>query len=60
MTEKEKQKCGKCEGCGQIANDDDGTPWKYWAEVPIASSMAILMGQVKPIPCPECKGTGVL
>jgi hypothetical protein len=45
--------CPRCSGCGQIANDDDGTPWKYWAELPPGSNLAVVMGLVKPIPCPN-------
>lgn len=61
MTEPElprSNKCGRCDGCGKIANDDDGTPWKYWLEIPLQSSLAVLAGLVKPIECPECTGTG--
>lgn len=53
-----KRECGECAGCGKIANDTDGTPWKYWLELPLGSSAAVLAGIVKPIPCPECGGTG--
>jgi hypothetical protein len=53
-----EEKCEKCDGCGQIANDEDGTPWKFWAELPYQSAIAIRLGLVSPIPCPECKGTG--
>jgi len=60
MVKNDKQECGKCEGCGQIANDDEGTPWKYWLEIPVKSAGAILMGLVKPITCPECKGKSKL
>lgn len=50
--------CGKCAGCGQIANDDDGTPWKYWAELPPPSNLAVTLGLVRPQTCPACNGTG--
>jgi hypothetical protein len=50
--------CGRCAGCGKIANDDDGTPWKYWAELPVQSAAAVIMGLVKPLECPDCHGTG--
>lgn len=50
--------CERCAGCGKLADDDDGTPWKYWLEMPLQSSTAVLMGVVKPIECPVCKGTG--
>lgn len=51
-------KCDTCAGCGKIADDEDRTPWKYWLELPLGSSAAVLMGLVKPIICPSCKGTG--
>lgn len=50
--------CNRCDGCGQIANDDDGTPWKYWAELPYQSAASIVFGLVKPLTCPDCIGTG--
>jgi ribosomal protein S27E len=52
--------CMRCEGCGQIANDDDGTPWTVWLQLPLESSVAVLSGLVKPIKCPDCQGTGVI
>lgn len=51
-------KCTRCDGCGQIANSDDGEPWSVWLNMPIGSSMAVLVGLVKPITCPACAGTG--
>lgn len=51
-------KCVKCDGCGQVANDDDQLPWSYWKELPLQSAVAVLVGLVQPITCPECNGTG--
>jgi hypothetical protein len=51
-------KCDRCEGCGKIDNGD-GAPWTAWLSLPLQSSAAVLMGLVKPIPCPDCNGTGV-
>lgn len=48
--------CRRCDGCGQIANDDDGTPWTYWANLPVGSALAVVAGFVRPIPCPDCNG----
>jgi hypothetical protein len=53
-----EQQCGRCVGCGQIANDTDGTPWIYWMGLPIQNSQAVIVGLVKPLPCPKCGGTG--
>ena len=50
--------CIACDGCGQVANTEDKEPWTDWANLPLGSSMAVLTGVVKPIPCPECGGTG--
>ena len=58
MTEIEYKKCLRCDGCGQIADDDDGTPWRVWLKLPLESSQAVLMGLVKPLLCPACKGKG--
>lgn len=50
--------CPRCEGCGQLADDEDGTPWRRWLELPLRSSGAVLAGIVKPTLCPVCKGKG--
>ena len=56
---KQDSKCRRCDGCGKIANSDDGEPWTAWAELPPGSDLAVRAGIVKPIPCPSCKGTGL-
>jgi RecJ-like exonuclease len=53
------KECTRCDGCGQIANSDDGEPWTAWTSLPAASAIAIRMGLVAPIPCPDCDGSGV-
>ena len=58
MEDTKFKECPRCAGCGQIANDDEGTPWKYWLELPIKSAHAVIGGIVKPILCPVCKGKG--
>ncbi len=50
--------CTKCEGCGQVADTEDQEPWVYWSTLPPQSAAAVAMGLVKPIPCPQCGGTG--
>lgn len=55
MTE---EKCVTCDGCGRIANDDEHTPWTFWENLPVKSAAAVLMGLVRPIPCPDCGGSG--
>lgn len=51
-------KCERCDGCGKIADSQDGEPWTYWMQLPLQAATAVLMGLVKPIPCPVCKGSG--
>jgi len=52
------EKCKRCEGCGKIANTEDGEPWTVWEKLPSPSNLAVQMGLVRPIPCPDCGGTG--
>lgn len=51
--------CRRCLGWKQIANSDDGESWKYWAELPPPSNLAVQVGVVFPIQCPRCQGKGV-
>jgi hypothetical protein len=51
-------KCLKCRGCGKVADSEEQEAWVYWEELPLGSDLAVQMGLVKPIPCPECGGTG--
>lgn len=50
--------CPACAGCGRVANDDDRTPWKYWAELPAQSAIAVFVGLVRPLTCQRCNGSG--
>jgi hypothetical protein len=52
------EKCKSCNGCGAVANDDEATPWTYWAELEPPANLAVQAGIVKPIECPSCKGEG--
>lgn len=56
--DREPGDCPRCAGCGQLANDAEQTPWKYWLEIPVGSAAAIITGIVQPFPCPDCKGSG--
>jgi len=49
-----RKDCPKCGGCGQVANTDDQEPWTVWAELPVQSALAVVLGIVRPIPCPKC------
>lgn len=50
--------CPTCEGCGQVANTEDREPWTAWMRIELRNSTAVLLGFVKPIPCPDCGGSG--
>lgn len=51
-------KCPKCDGCGRIGTDDEGTPWTAWENLPVKSAAAVVLGFVRPVTCPECAGSG--
>lgn len=50
--------CRRCWGCGQLANSNDQEPWTVWEELPPGSDLAVRLGIVIPVPCPDCNGTG--
>lgn len=50
--------CSRCLGWKYVANSDEGESWKYWAELPPPSNLAVMLGVIFPIECPRCKGTG--
>ena len=50
--------CKTCEGSGKIANDGEKTPWSFYEKLPIESAGGVLMGFIKPTPCPDCGGSG--
>lgn len=52
------EKCETCDGCGKLANTKDREPWSRWLELPVRSSLALQLGIVTPITCPDCKGAG--
>ena len=52
--------CPRCDGCGKLADTEQKEPWTQWTSMPLHSSMAVLSGIVKPIPCPDCGGSGKL
>ncbi len=52
-----EEKCLKCDGCGKVADTEEQEPWTAWTSIPLQSSMAVLMGLVKPITCPKCDGS---
>jgi len=56
--ETQSDKCSRCDGCGEIATDDEGSPWSMWEALPPQAKLAETLGMVKPIACPVCGGTG--
>ena len=55
-----EEKCGRCDGCGQIAHNEEGNgePWSAWESLPPGADLAVSLGLVWPIPCPACGGKG--
>ena len=54
----QSKECPRCLGCGRIADSEEGEPWEMWEALPPGSNLAVRLGLVKPITCPECDGTG--
>lgn len=48
----------RCDGCGKLASTEEQEPWAYWQMLPPGSDIAVRMGFVRPITCPECGGSG--
>lgn len=57
-TSKVSDECTKCAGCGQVANTKNQEPWSEWQDLPRESCLAVRIGLVRAIICPECKGSG--
>lgn len=53
-----KETCGRCDGCGRIADTDGGEPWIDWLSLPGSGGVAVLEGHVRPVQCPNCEGSG--
>lgn len=47
--------CGRCDGCGRIADHVNGGPWSAWQR---SASFAVVVGAVRPRSCPDCGGSG--
>jgi len=48
--------CIRCNGCGLIADSENGESWTAWTSLPFESQVAVRLGLVSPIPCPVCGG----
>ena len=53
-----KNACKRCLGWKKV-DEAEQQSWKYWAEMPEQSKIAIKVGLVKPIDCADCGGTGI-
>jgi len=53
-----KNACEQCLGWKRVDNAEQQS-WKYWAELPEQSALAVRIGLVKPVECPRCHGTGI-
>lgn len=54
----EHRPCPRCNGCGKIADGEEGAPWTFWLDLPLKSAVAVTAGLVRPIDCPSCGGSG--
>jgi len=50
--------CQQCLGWKRVANDDERSSWKHWAELPAPENIAVRLGLVYPVECPRCQGSG--
>lgn len=50
--------CEACEGCGQVANDEDSTPWIFWEKLRKLNNTVVRDNMVRPLKCEACGGTG--
>jgi len=48
------KQCKTCLGCGLVADTKEQEPWTVWQNLPIKNAGSLLMGLIKPMPCPEC------
>ena len=51
-------KCPRCAGCGELANDEVGTPWTVL--LGLRASASSLLGWHVPVLCPVCDGAGTV
>lgn len=58
--ERREAVCPRCDGCGLVADTDEGEPWTAWTSLPIESQAPIKLGMVHPMPCTGCNGIGLL
>ena len=50
--------CPACDGEGFTADDDDRTPWSFWANLQPPANLAVTLGLVHKVRCERCAGTG--
>ncbi len=49
--------CKQCLGWKRV-DDGEKQSWKYWEELPVSIRLAVTLGLVRPVECPNCHGTG--
>ena len=49
--------CRYCNDEKLVANTAMQEPWSYWQLLPGQAAMAVAMGLVKAVPCPQCGGS---
>jgi len=54
----EERVCPRCAGCGKVANTPTGEPWSDWTDLPLHAAAGVIVGLVRPVPCPACGGRG--
>lgn len=52
--------CPRCEGCGDLADNEFKTPWRAWQDLPIITSPTMRESDVEKVECSQCSGTGLI
>lgn len=52
------EKCPSCDGCGKVADTESREPWTAWTSLPPGARVAVDLGVVRPVTCPDCAGSG--
>lgn len=60
LRQAKERPCQRCAGCGQIADSDSGEPWSAWTSLPAESRVAVRLGLVNPLTCPNCNDTSTI
>ena len=58
MSESQEVVCPTCQGCGKVANSNDGEPWTVWEKLSPGADLAVRAGIIYAVTCPRCGGSG--